>query len=121
MRIARYRKIIVVLLMVAFVGQAVASSAMSCLNEASQSQHHEQVMDSSVIDHSHHANINSANDSDSSECCPDCGCCFGGCGTAMLSATQQDSLYNDTLLTDHYLNPAKNQLAVSLYRPPISR
>lgn len=109
------------LLMLAFVGQAVASSVMSCLDEASQSQHHEQVMDSSAKDHSHNASINSANDLDLPECCPDCGCCLGGCSTAMLPASQQTFFSNPTLLTDYYLNPAKNLLAVSLYRPPISR
>ena len=121
MRVARYRNIIVALLMVVFVGQTVASSAISCLNEASQSQHHEQVINSSAIGHSHHASINSANDLDSFECCTDCDCCLGGCSTAMLPAVQQTFLSNGILLIDHYLSPAKNQLAVALYRPPISR
>jgi|GEM_PF-680102 len=121
MRVARYRHIIVALLMVAFVGQAVASATMFCLNEVSQSQHLEQVMDSSAMDHSHHASMNFTTDLDSSECCPDCGCCLGGCSTATLPAAQQAFLSNNDLLIDHYLSPAKNQIAVSLYRPPISR
>jgi hypothetical protein len=121
MRLARYRNIIVALLMVAFVGQAVASSAMSCLSEISEIPRQEQVIETSAVDHSHHMNINADNDLETAESCSDGGCCLGGCSAAMLPVAQPTFIYNDVLLTGHYLSPPKNQLTVSLYRPPISR
>ena len=121
MRIAKYTKIIIALLMMAFIGQAVASIAMSCLNEASQSQLQEQLMD-----HSQHKSMNLGDSLDSSECCSegDCSlgdCSLGACSTAMLPVAQSTFLSNFSLLTAHYLGSVKNQLTLSLYRPPISR
>tara|TARA_R110002049_G_scaffold39498_6_gene121506 strand:- start:715 stop:1095 length:381 start_codon:yes stop_codon:yes gene_type:complete len=126
MRIAKYTKIIIALLMMAFIGQAVASIAMSCLNEASQSQLQEQLMDSSVMNHSQHKSMNLGDSLDSSECCSegDCSlgdCSLGACSTAMLPVAQSTFLSNFSLLTAHYLGSVKNQLTLSLYRPPISR
>ena len=61
MRIAKYTKIIVALLMMTFIGQTVASTAMSCLNEVPKSQLQEQVMESSAMDHTQHAGMNTNN------------------------------------------------------------
>jgi len=121
MRIAKYTKIIVALLMMAFIGQAVASSAMPCLNEAPQSQIQDQLMDSFVMDHSQHKNMNLDDSLDSSESCPECDCSLGGCSAAMLPVAQSTFLSDSALLAAHYLGPVKNQLTLSLYRPPISR
>lgn len=121
MRLAKYRNIIVALLMMTFVGQAVASASMSCQNQAAQSQSQEQMMDSVPMDHSQHTGMNSADGLDLSECCPDCDCSLGGCVTPALPVSQHTFASNLTTLASRYISPPENQLTVLLYRPPISR
>jgi hypothetical protein len=121
MLLARYRNIIVALLMMTFIGQAVASASMSCPNQAAQSQSQEQMMDSAGMDHSQHTGMNSADGLDSSECCPDCDCSIGGCMTPALAVSQHTFASNLTTLASSNTRPPENQLTVPLYRPPISR
>ena len=121
MRLARYRNIIVALLMMTFIGQTVASAGMSCQNQAAQSQSQEQIMDSAGMDHSQHTGMNSSSGLDLSECCPDCDCSLGGCVTPALPASQHTLASNLTTLASGYISPPENQLTVPLYRPPISR
>ncbi len=55
-------------------------------------------------------------------CCPDCDyCSLGGCTAAVLPAPQPAFVPNSSLLMSHYNGLTESQLAVSLFRPPISR
>ncbi len=121
MLFARYKNLIIALLMMTFVGQSVASVSLSCQNPATQSQLHEQTMDAAGMDHSQHAGMNSSAGSDSSECCPECDCSLGSCFTAVLPASQHAFAFNPATLTSRFVSPAENQLTASLFRPPISR
>ncbi len=106
MLLARSRNIIVALLMMAFISQTVASASMSCQNQVTQSQSQEQMMDSAGMDYSQHMGMNSSSGMDSSECCPDCDCSLGGCGTPALPATQHTFVVaNLTTLASGYLSP----------------
>ena len=123
MRIAKYRNIIVALLLLTFTGQMVASTAVSCQNQPAPSQSHEQMMDSGVMEHSQYMSLYalSADYVTALECCPDCDCSLGGCATAALPASQPAFASGFSLLMIHYNELAESQLAVSLFRPPISR
>ena len=121
MLLARSRHIIVALLLLTFVGQAVASASMSCQNPAAQSQSQEQMMDSAGMDHSQHTGMSSTDSVDWSECCRDCDCSLGGCMTAVLPASQYSFAASLASQASLYISLAENQPGVSLFRPPISR
>jgi len=120
MRLTKYRKIILTLLMTTFIGQAVASVAMSCETMSAQSELQEQMMSFTHMDHSKNMSMASA-DFNSPECSTDCDCSLGGCITAVVPISQQVFVEPLSLLTSNYVNLAGKQLANSLYRPPISR
>ncbi|WP_162789641.1 hypothetical protein [Cycloclasticus sp. PY97N] len=123
MRTAKYRQLIVALLMMAFIGQVVASTSMSCQSMSAPLQAHELMMDSGMMDHSQHMGSNafSLDGAATADCCPDCDCSLGGCSSVALPACQ--SIFSSSLksITGHYDESADFQLAVSLFRPPISR
>jgi hypothetical protein len=107
--------------MMVFIGQAIASTTMSCLSEVTQSQHEEQMMDSFTMDHSQHMSLNDADSLSPSDCCPDCDCCLGGCVTAIVTSFEQGLVSSLSFMTNDYVSLAEKQLTSSLYRPPISR
>ena len=121
MRKVRYQKILLVLLMLVFGGQVMASANISCQSQTSSPQPTEQTMDSDMMDHSQHMGLN-ASAVDSLDCCPDCDCSIGGCSaSAALPATQNLFSSDAVLLTNRYNERVDTQLTASLYRPPISR
>lgn len=121
MRRVRYQKILVVLLMLVFGSQALASENICCQNQTSSSQSTELAMDSEMVDHSQHLGLDSST-TDSPSCCPDCDCSVGGCSTTpALLATQDLFSSDDVFLTSLYNELYDNQLSVSLFHPPISR
>lgn len=124
MRTAKYRQLIVALLMMAFISQVVASTSMSCQSLSAPSQAHELMMDSGMMDHSQHMGSNafSLDGAATADCCPDSDCSLGGCSSVALPAACQ-SIFSSSLksIIGHYDESADFQLAVSLFRPPISR
>ena len=123
MRTAKYRHMIVALLMMAFIGQVVASTSMSCQSLSAPSQAHELMMDSSMMDHSQHMGSNafSLDGAATADCCPDCDCSLGGCSSVALPAHQSTFSSSLKSIAGHYDESANFQLAVSLFRPPITR
>lgn len=125
MRIAKYRNIIVALLMLAFIGQVAASATVSCQMQSQlpqPSESHEQMMDSSVMDHSQHMSKASVSEVDITlECCTDCDCSLGGCNLFALSASEPMFLSKLQSPKSRYTSMAETQLVASLFRPPISR
>jgi len=109
--------------MMTFIGQVVASTSVSCQSLSAPLQTHEQMMDSGVMDHSQHMGSNtvSFDGMAAADCCPDCDCSVGGCSSVALPAYQ--STFSSSLKSQfgHYDESADLQLAVSLFRPPISR
>jgi hypothetical protein len=119
MLMARYKTIIVVLLTLFFTGQVLASAKLSCPSQSS-----EQTISSDMMDHSQHLKMDSssADTMAGAECCPNCDCNLGGCtATAVLPTAQSLFVTGVVSLTNHHNELAANQLAVSLFRPPISR
>ena len=111
MRIAKVTKIIVALLILTFVGQSVASVSVSCMDNMPECQ--EQIMDDTkCVD---------MNAPDSSGACADCVCSPASCSPALLSVFQPAFEPTSSFIVSHYAHSIENQLAVSLYRPPISR
>ncbi len=125
MRIAKYRHIIVLLLMMTFIGQAVASTVVSCQSQSAPLQSHEQVMVSGEMDHSQHMmslTTSSTEEATEFSCCADCDCSLGGCSTlAALLSGQQLFLSDVSSLARHYSELLDGQVTVSLFRPPISQ
>jgi len=123
MRRVRYQRILLVLLMLVFGGQVMASANISCQNQTSSPQSTEQAMGSDMVDHSQHLGLNSsADEATSLDCCPDCDCSVGGCSaSAALPTTQELFSPYVVLLTSRYNELVDDQLSVSLFRPPISR
>ena len=120
MRLTRYRKIILAVLMMTFIGQAFASVTMSCQTMSSQPELQEQMMSSAHMNHSQNMSMASA-DSSSLECNTDCDCSLSGCAAAVMPVSQQVFVANLSLLTNDHVTLAEKQLASSVYRPPISR
>lgn len=123
MRTAKYRHLIVALLMMTFIGQVVASTSVSCQNLSAPLQAHELTVDSGVMDHSQHMGSGtvSLDGMAAADCCPDCDCSLGGCSSVALPAYQSTFSSSLKSLTGHYDESADFQLAVSLFRPPIFR
>ncbi len=90
MRTVKYRQLIVALLMMAFIGQVVASTSMSCQSLSAPLQAQEQMMDSGMMDHSQHmgSNVLSLDGAVTADCCPDCDCSLAGCSSVALPAYQ---------------------------------
>jgi uncharacterized protein involved in copper resistance len=122
MRMEKYRKLLAVLLMLAFTGQVVASATVSCQNQPASS-HEQMMMDPDVMDHSQHMSMgeSSADVTGDSECCPDCECSLGGCAATALPTSQPTLISNLASSMSHYKALTVSQLSASLFRPPISR
>lgn len=111
MQIARLTKIIIMLLVLTFVGQSVASVSLSCMDTMPGCQ--ENMQDSSdCMDM----------DAPESEYCADCACSLGSCSTALLSTlVPVFEPTTSTALLIGYRGSPESRLISSLYRPPISR
>ncbi|MGB0637389.1 MAG: hypothetical protein ACPGN6_08275 [Gammaproteobacteria bacterium] len=123
MRTVKYRQLIVALLMMAFIGQVVASTSMSCQSLSAPLQAQEQMMDSGMMDHSQHmgSNVLSLDGAVTADCCPDCDCSLAGCSSVALPAYQSTFFSSLNSATGHYDESTDSQLVVSLFRPPITR
>ena len=109
-------KILMVLLLLVFIGQVTAASAISCETD--------QQNQSMMIDHSQHDMNNQANDSSSSQtddCCADNSSCpMSSCISIALPplyASFSVASVSDTFQLP--INLALSQSLTSLYRPPI--
>lgn len=113
----------VVMLVLVFTGQVLASAKSSCQSGVAQSS--EPMMASDCcVDHSQHLNSDAslADETAALDCCPDCDCILGGCTTAAVLPVSQ-SLFISYIgsVTPHDNVLALTQLSTSLFRPPISR
>lgn len=116
----------VLLLCVAFVGQAVASNVMAYHMLAMKSMNVAETSHSMpMMDHSHHAMMSETSDNTNSEtenCCyQTCECFTGSCTSAIALLNDSGSsafinTFDKTLILSTSL---QNQSLKSLYRPPI--
>ena len=127
MQIAKYRHILVALVMAAFIGSVTASEFTSCPNQTSPSYAVEPMHDvrmpndGMTMSHTQHAGIKSllADKLAMLDCCPDCDCSTGGCFTALLPAPQPTVSPGFTSARPNPHEVAISQLATPLFRPPI--
>lgn len=117
MQLKRITKFIVALLVLTFVGQAVASVRMTCSDPTSSAQY----SDMAMMDHSQHMNMAADSDLDSSEHCSVCVCGPGGCSTALLPVYQSPFVASIKLSVNLPAYFAESQPASSLYHPPLFR
>ena len=134
MLLARYRHFIVILLMMTFIGQVVASAGVSCQSQGILSQFEGEMMgmsmsNSSVMSHFQHpgsdvgaALTDRAVPLDCGEdCCAGGSCSMGGCVSAILPESLSEFILHFPPLISHSIRLSENQLVSALYRPPISR
>lgn len=112
--------------MMAFAGQVVAFVGMSCQNQSGTSQESMMdlgEMDPGMINHLGHMAMDASSTVPSGdlECCPDCVCSVGGCATAALPVPSLSFSSYPAPLAKYKASLALSQLAISLFRPPISR
>ncbi|WP_310740489.1 CopL family metal-binding regulatory protein [Colwellia sp. BRX10-4] len=120
------KTLLVLLVCLAFVGQAMASTLMSyhmmsmkVMNDQEQSQ------DMSMMDHSMHKMANdSSRDSETSEddCCVKACSCFTGSYSSLatlLKYAVSNPIIDLSSKIPSYLSLAQSQQSTSLYRPPI--
>ena len=130
---ARFHKILILLLLLAFTSQTMATAAMNCeqqLVAVEMPMDSMMDMDMSAMDHSdpamaHIRHMSEANTSQNPhqqiDCCKTMGhCIFGGCTLAALD-NGIIFLINkiDSTVEDFYLGVTPSPLVSSLYRPPI--
>lgn len=119
----RYQKILIVLLMLVFGGQAIASVSISCQNQAPSSQSSSQTLISGMVDHSQHLlGLNSSTgEAVSLDDCPDCDCNLHRCfSSTTLPSAQSFSSSIVVSVTSLYNELIDTQFTSSLFRPPIS-
>jgi hypothetical protein len=121
MRRIRYQNILIVLLLLVFSGQAIASASISCQNIPSSAQPSEEALVSNMVDHSKHLGLKLSTDgatSTSVEDCPDCDRCFS---STTLPTAQNLSSFSLVSMANRYNELVDTQSITSLFRPPISR
>jgi hypothetical protein len=125
MSMARYKTIIVVLLMLVFTGQVLASANMFCQGDSSEQMMSSSMSDHmSMSDHAMHTDMDATltDSSDGFGCCLNADCDLGGCTVAAVMPSVQP-LFTSTIVAlvsyPHVI--AVNQQVSSLFRPPISR
>jgi hypothetical protein len=120
--IGKINVLMVMLLLLAFVGQTMASTVMP-YQMTTQSQSNHQMM--SGMDHSAHTMDHDANMVDtlqtSMDCCDqDCSCVMGSCTSVTLTAAPfaiEAKITTQKIV--QYLHHLLAQSPTSLYRPPI--
>jgi len=124
MQVTKYRNIVVALVMMTFIGQAVALVPASCQSQSMSLQSHEQMVGSDLMDHSQHASVG-ATSTDASvafECCSDCECSMGECTfEALPTSVHLTFAAQVSSFISLYDQLNKIQSVGSLYIPPISR
>lgn len=118
------KAVVITLMLVAFVGQAFAYSAMSC--EMSSGSHESHMsMDHSKMSHHegmNHNDMNKSSNVQTEDCCDvDCVCPANACTSVTVLNSSVDSTdvqsLNEALVALQSKQP--NSISTSLYRPPI--
>lgn len=120
--------LVVAAMLIAFIGQALAYSSMSCeMSDGSHESHmnmsHDS-MDHSSMDHAsmNHSSVDQSGQQNHEECCgSDCVCPASACMSISIVASEPKTAYLARLsegVSFQPLNQTKS-IPTSLYRPPI--
>ncbi|MDF1690238.1 MULTISPECIES: hypothetical protein [Cycloclasticus] len=129
MSLNKSKVIALILLLLVFVGQSMASAVMPYqkeMNNANNQSHHMTMDGEDDSTHLMHDmdNADLASEPNSSGCAESsCYCAMGGCSSAMLPTTVHDTaiLLGSFQKNSQPPSLAISQIPTSLYRPPISR
>jgi hypothetical protein len=116
----KYRPILVALLLLSLSVKALAFGHAACqLQEPSGSV--VVVMDSGMMDHSQHADLPAPLMQDSAvDCCADCDCPSGNCGSALLAAAEPISDRFTSSPPGDFTRLITSRMTHFLFRPPIT-
>jgi len=122
MKLTQNKIFVILLMLVAFIGQAVASTTMSCVHESMDMpamQH--ATMSETMMNHADMMTTNSEQ-SNKMDCCQEqCKCPMSGCVSFYLLV---DTRFNSELIPEQKISLLssihQSQINSSLYRPPIS-
>lgn len=113
------KKIILVLLMLVFSIQVVASANFPCHHKASSSAATMHVMPSTMVEHTQHLNLVSSADATTES---DCDCNVGDCSnSAIVSVPQLLTSLDIFLVPSLYSEIFESKLTFPSFRPPVSR
>lgn len=122
-----FQKIIVLLWLLSFVGQAVAAVSMPCgMNHTQPVEQQISTPVTGPMDHAMHSEYPKSSipqniAAQSQSCGNHCDCTFGNCLTVLLFASQADVQPLATSISPYDALLTKDPLLLSLYRPPIFR
>jgi len=125
--LGKHNVLVVMLMLLVFVGQVVASAINTCPKGSTTEQNSGLV--AAMTDHSSHSNHNisasvpEADPNLSENCKLDCYCSLGGCASVAISTLQNNDV---TEFLSQKINQTPflaltSQIPSSLFRPPISR
>ena len=119
------KALMVLVLCLAFVGQALASTVMAYHLSGANAHAQVQVLDVTVMDTSHNMSMDvqtSSFDETAEECCAEsCNCFVSGCSTvaALPKMLSHDAIVDISIRISPLNSLAYSQYATSLFRPPI--
>lgn len=123
MKMMKHNLLVILLMLVAFVGQAIASVTMSCVHE-SMTVDSAMLMQHDAMSVPAMANniVQEQNQSTMMDCCQEqCQCPMSGCLSLFMHT---NSSFPSAIITEQQITQlpslAKSQVNPSLYRPPIS-
>lgn len=128
MRNTKGKIVIIALMLVTFVGQALASVTMSCSHEMTMDMEQSMMADDNMPDTAIHASMMRKNAKQNSgqnslmDCCQEqCKCPMNGCVSLSLLL---DTRFNTDVIAEKKIAQLplihQSQINASLYRPPIS-
>lgn len=112
----RYR-IVALLLLVAFTGQAVAAASISCDNTSSLA-HFSADIEIAEMGHPHSAGPD-ASSTENHDCIQQCACTLNGCAYSALPAPDSASPFSVTPTIGHFDESVISRISAPLFRPPI--
>jgi hypothetical protein len=118
-----FRKFLVAILLLMYVGQGFAAASMTCQHMASNVALFKAPAKSSACSaHAKHLTNDTVKSTHPSDCCSHCDCFLGGCSSiALPAALQIVAPLRSSMLVDGYVDSSSSQVALALFRPPIFR
>ncbi|MBE3672079.1 DUF2946 domain-containing protein [Pseudoalteromonas distincta] len=115
--------LVVVAMLIAFVGQALAYTAMSCEMSLGSHESHMNMEHSKMSHHEgmEHGDMNKSSNGQSEDCCGVCVCPTNACSSTTVLNSSIDStgiqIFSESVAALQSKQP--HSISTSLYRPPI--
>jgi hypothetical protein len=116
-----FRKILLAMLLLAYVGQGVAAANMACQHPSAEVPIAAAPGESGDCSaHMQHTATDPAKNTSAPDCCSNCDCFLGGCSSVALPVVLQIvAPLSSSKLVDGYTDLTSSPFALSLFRPPI--